>query len=72
MDLNLAKIELAKRILDIQDPEIIRQFEEILDAAAQAVTPPLSEAQKQEIELGLAQLDRGERISWEEFNKQVS
>ncbi len=66
MDLQASKLELVKRIVDLDNPLTIDSLLSVLKQADEK-TPCLSDSDKQEIRLGLEQLDRGERISMEAF-----
>ncbi len=66
MDLQASKLELVKRIIDIDNPLMIDSLLSVLKQADEK-KPCLSDSDKQEIRLGLKQLDRGERISMEAF-----
>ena len=66
MDIQTSKLELVKRIVDIDNPATIDSLLSILNEADEQTTG-LSESEKQEIELGIEQLDRGQRISMTSF-----
>ena len=72
MDIQTSKIELAKLILSIEDPSIINKIIDVLKSNEKDFWHDLTEDQKQEIHLGIEQLERGERVSWEDFIKKVS
>ncbi len=72
MDIQAAKIELAKLILSIDSPSLIAKIKELLTKEASDFWQTLSETEKQEINFGLDQLDKGQRISFEEFLSKVS
>ncbi|MEX0780294.1 MAG: hypothetical protein WD491_04170 [Balneolales bacterium] len=72
MDIKTSKIELAKLILEIDNPTLIQKIHELVTHQIDDFWQTLSEQEKEEIHLGLSQLDRGERISFEEYMKNVS
>jgi len=72
MDTQASKIELAKLILELEDPKLINKIHELLLDENSQFRKSLTEHEKEEIKLGIEQLNRGERISFEEFLKKVS
>ena len=72
MDIQTSKIELAKIILELEDPKLINKVHKLLMDENSTFRKSLSEHEKEEIELGIKQLNRGERISFEDFLKKVS
>ena len=72
MDTQTSKIELAKLVLELEDPRLISKIHQLLLEEKSAFRRSLSEHEKEEIKLGLKQLNRGERISFEDFLKNVS
>ncbi len=72
MDVQAAKIELAKLILDIKDPSLILRIKDMLSEAIENHSQPLSAQERNEIRLGLSQLNNGERISIDDFLNRVS
>lgn len=72
MDTQTSKIELAKLILELEDPKLINKIREMLLDESSRFRKTLTKEEKEEIELGLEQLNRGERISFEDFLKKVS
>ena len=71
MDTQTSKIELAKLILELEDPKLINKIHELLLDEGSKFRKGLTEFEKEEIQLGLEQLNRGERISFEDFMKKV-
>ncbi|AWH83859.1 hypothetical protein HYN59_01440 [Flavobacterium album] len=69
MDINAAKIELIQIVLDLDDAELIVKAIQFLKNEQTDFYDELSEDEKLEIQYGLEQLDRGERISWEDFKE---
>jgi hypothetical protein len=72
MDIQSTKIELAKLILSIDNPSLIAKIKELLTTESSDFWHTLSETEKQEIIFGIDQLDKGQRISFEEFLSKVS
>ncbi len=72
MDTQTSKIELAKLILELEDPNLINKIRELLLDEKSRFRKSLTEHEKEEIKLGIMQLNRGERISFEDFLKKVS
>jgi hypothetical protein len=72
MDIQAHKIELAKLILEIDNPSLLSKVFKLLKKEKTDFWLELSEEQKEEINIGIKQLDRGERISVKEFLRKVS
>jgi len=72
MDNQTSKIELARLILELEDPKLINKIHELLLDESSQFRKSLTEHEKEEIKLGIEQLNRGERISFEDFLKKVS
>ena len=72
MDIKTSKIELAKLILEIDNPSLIQKIHELVINQTGDFWDILSDQEKAEVKLGLSQLNRGERISFEEYMKKVS
>ncbi len=70
MDIQAAKLELVKRILDLDDNKLIQGLLDLISTEKE--TESLSTQEKDEILLGLRQLDAGRRISLDDFLKKVS
>ena len=71
MDLQASKIELVKEILDIESPSLIQRVFDLLKTEKED-SFTLTEIEKKEIEISIAQMDRGEGIKWEDFMKSIS
>lgn len=67
MDIQASKIELAKMILDLEDSKLIEKLRKLVIKEKKDFYEEFTEDQKLEIQYGIEQLDRGERISWEDF-----
>lgn len=59
-------------ILNIENPKLIARLSEFLKRETQDFWEELSEIEKKEIEIGLKQLENGERIDFDDFLKKVS
>ena len=72
MDLQTAKIELTKLILSIENPTIIEKIKDLLINETSDFWSDLTNEQKDELKLGIQQLNEGQRISFKDFLKKVS
>ncbi|MEX0810778.1 MAG: hypothetical protein WD048_01090 [Chitinophagales bacterium] len=72
MDIQSSKIELAKLILNLENPDIIKKISNLLKKESKQERVSLTPYEKKEIELALKMLDQGDRISYEDFLKKVS
>jgi len=72
LDLNTTKIELAKLILSIDKPSVIDKIVDLLKTESKDFWLDLSDVEKEGIQLGIEQLDAGQKVSLEEFLKKVS
>ena len=72
MDIQASKIELAKIILDLEDSKLIEKVRKLLIKDKKDFYDDFTEDQKLEIQFGIDQLDRGEKVSWEEVYKRIS
>lgn len=72
MNIQASKIELVKLILNIENSTIINKMLDMLKNDETDFYLELSETEKEEINLGIQQLDKGQRISLEDFMKKVS
>lgn len=72
MDTQTSKIELAKLILEIEDPKLINKIHQLLLDESSGFRKSLTEQEQEEIKIGLEQLNQGKRISIEGFLKKVS
>jgi len=67
MDLQSSKLELVRLILKIDNQKTINKLTAILQDQDEDFWNELSDQQKEEIKLGINQLNDGQRISLEEF-----
>jgi hypothetical protein len=72
MDIQTTKIELAKIILSIENTEFIEKIKNFISKEKMDFWDDLTASEKAEIELGIKQLDNGERISYNDFLKKIS
>jgi len=72
MNTQASKLELVKLIVDIDNDQIIEKLLDVLKSEEKDFWIALSESEKKEIELGIKQLDAGQRISLDDFLKKVS
>jgi hypothetical protein len=72
MNITKTKVELAKFILDIDDPKLIEGIHDLLMEEKSDFWEQLSEGEKQEIKLGISQLDKGQKISFNKYMQKVS
>lgn len=72
MDIQSSKIELAKLILNIESPALLDKIKGLLTKETSDFWLTLSDSEKEEIQFGIEQLDKGQRTSVEDFLKRVS
>ena len=72
MDMQTSKIELAKLILSIDSPELIEKIRQLLVNEQSDWWQTLTPTEKEEIELGLKQLEKGQRIAIEDTLRKIS
>ena len=66
MNLQAEKLKLVQAVLDIEDIDLIKEVESLLETRHRDWFDDLSEEQQQSVLRGLAQADRGEGISHKE------
>lgn len=71
MDIQASKIEVAKMVLDLEDSKLIEKVRDLITKENKDFYDEFTEDQKLEIQYGIEQLDRGERISWEDLKKRL-
>ena len=72
MNLQAKKLELVQHILNTEKPSVLAKVEAIFKKEkTEDWWDEISEAEKEEIEKGIAEADRGELISHEEVMKEV-
>jgi len=72
MDIQASKLELVKLIVNIDNDKVIDKIIKILKSEQEDFWLELSEAEKEEIKIGIKQLDSGKRISLDDFLAKVS
>mgnify|MGYP000907446803 CR=1 FL=1 len=72
MDIQASKIELVKMILDLEDSKLIEKVRKLITKENKDFYTELSEDQKLEIQFGIEQLDKGEKVSWDDVLKKIS
>lgn len=72
MDIQTSKIELAKLILNIENPKLIIKIKDMVTNETSDFWLTLSDSEKKEINFGIEQLDNGFRISVNDFLSNVS
>ena len=72
MNIQTSKLELVKLIVNIDNQRIINRLLKVLRSEQEDFWFELTDREKQEIELGIKQLDSGERIMLADFLKKVN
>ena len=72
MDIQAAKLELVKLIVNIDNGKVIDKILKLLKSEQEDFWLELSENEKEEIQIGIKQLDSGDRISIDDFLVKVS
>jgi hypothetical protein len=72
MDIKTTKLELVKMILGIENPQLINRLKKYLEKETVDFWDELSESEKEEIKLGISQLNDGNKIAFDDFLKKVS
>ena len=73
MDIQTTKIELVKMILNIENIEFIRKVKYFIKKNAKTdFWDDMSMSEQKEIKRGIAELDKGERIAYNEFLTKIS
>ena len=70
MDIQSIKIELVQRLLEIDQEQVLRRVKDILEEAEVDFWDDLSAGDKEAIDEGLAQLDRGDYVSEDDVKKE--
>ena len=69
MNIQLEKLELIKMLTEIENPAIIKSIRKILTKEKKDWWDDLTDAQKEEIQLGEKQIERGEFVLYEDMMK---
>lgn len=72
MDIQSSKIELVKIILNIENDKLIEKITEFIQKEKVDFWDELSATQQKEIENGIAELNKGKRIEFNDFLKKIS
>jgi hypothetical protein len=72
MDIQASKIELVKMILNIDNDLFIKRIFEFVKSQKVDFWDELTVEQKDEINEGIRQLEKGESISYADFLKKIS
>ena len=72
MDIQASKIELAKLILSIENPALLKKISSFLKKETNDFALELTDIEKQEIEIATKLIDEGQSISFDDFLKKVS
>ena len=72
MDLQTSKIELIKIILEIENLELVNNISTILKKKENDFWSLLTSEEKEEIKFGILQLEKGEKIPFNDFIRKVS
>lgn len=73
MNIQTTKIELVKMILNIENNEFIQKVTDFIIVNEQAdFWDDLSLSEQKEIKEGIEDLDKGDRIAYNEFLKKIS
>lgn len=72
MDLQSSKLELVKLIVNIDNKKIIDKLIKAIKSEERDFWSDLNPREKEEIRLGIKQLDSGQRISLDDFISKVS
>ncbi len=72
MDIQASKLELVKLITNIENPRIIDKVLRILKSEQEDFWLELTSQEKEEVRIGIKQLNEGKRISLEDFLRKVS
>jgi hypothetical protein len=72
MDIQSSKIELVKIILNIENDKFIEKITEFIQKEKIDFWDELSATQQQEIENGIAELKKGEKVEFSDFLKKIS
>ncbi|MEX2595997.1 MAG: hypothetical protein WEC59_03630 [Salibacteraceae bacterium] len=72
MDVQATKIELAQKLLSETRESVLQKIKDILTKEQSDWWNEISEEERQAIEEGIAQTDRGELVPHEEVRKKIS
>ena len=72
MDIQSAKLELVKLIISIENPQVIERLIDTIQSDNSDFWNDISLSTKEEIRLGIEQLELGNKVRFEEFIVLVS
>lgn len=73
MSIQAEKLELMKLILETDNPSILNAIKSILKKDSRIdFWDTLSDSEKQDIEMGIQEIDEGETIDYDEFIKKYN
>ena len=72
MDIKTTKIELAKLILNLENPSMIEKIKDLLKSEAEAFADSMTKFEKEEINIAMEFLKEEKRVSFDDFLKRVS
>ena len=72
MDIQASKIQLVKDILNINNVDFLKKVSDFVQNEKTDFWNELSVSEKNEINQGIAELERGEKVSYESFLKKIS
>ena len=72
MDIQASKIQLVKDILNINNVDFLKKVADFVQTEKTDFWNELSTSDKREINIGIAELDRGEKTSYDSFLKKIS
>ena len=72
MDIQASKIELARLILEMENPSLIQKIKDLLTKETSEFWTTLNKQEREEIQLGIKQLNSGKRTSFDDFLRKVS
>lgn len=72
MDLQTSKIELAKLILNLDNPVILQKIKDLIQNREEDFGVTLTNSEKEEIKIALNQLNSGKRTLFSDYLTKVS
>ncbi len=72
MDIKASKIELVKMILNIDNSEFIKKVTDYINNEKADFWNDLSASEKKEIKRGIEELEKGQRIAYDDVLKKIS
>ncbi len=72
MDIRTTKLELLKTILETENTDFIQRIAEFVKKEKVDFWDELSLSEQSEIKQGIEELDKGKRVSFESFLKNIS